>query len=728
MTIQDINKTYSRIIEWLDRKELKNAFDGLQGLIAGSGHYDFQDKLNELQETYKYMLRYRMDGIQDPMQEQIYRQIQASTYELADMVKQKALAVDSPLYFYSRRRSLKQSCAVSYTYLHQQLSSEPDIQAAHADISAKQQLEAASLTLFNKIWISGPLTTEEVCELQAILQDTEMPESVGCQVVSALLLSLEEYFDKEKMTLLFDAASSQKPEITVRALIAILLVLYKYRKRTSLYPFISDRMHALAEAMPSFSQTIQTIILRFILSRETEKISKKLWNEILPGMMKLSPTLGEKINLKDLNPEQLGDEMNPEWQDSIFADKELSRMMTEFSELQMEGADVLHSTFVHLKNYPFFREIGNWFLPFDAGHSVLTSGFKGNQNELHLFEQVTQTSFMCNSDQYSFFLSMLQLPESARTAMMGQFDGQAAEMLRQNREELLEKHSKVEQIAGRYIQDLYRFYKLFPSHLDFDDIFAYTLDFHNLSEVRPFISDVVSLTAIAEYYLRKNYFLDALNIFEELIQQDNENDILYQKAGYCRQMNGDLEGALKDYLHADLLNPNSKWIIRRIAVCYKTLKQPDKALEYYHRYEVLNPDNLSVQISIGHCHLELKNYNEALKYYYKVDYLDTTSHKAWRPIAWCSFLTGKYDQARKYYRKILEAQPNTQDFLNAGHTEWVLQNNKAALAYYKQAVEKEGGDWFKFYKQFEQDIADLKNAGIEEEEIPLMLDQLRYML
>ena len=99
MTIQDINKTYSRIIEWLDRKELKNAFDGLQGLIAGSGHYDFQDKLNELQETYKYMLRYRMDGIQDPMQEQIYRQIQASTYELADMVKQKALAGGSSVDF-----------------------------------------------------------------------------------------------------------------------------------------------------------------------------------------------------------------------------------------------------------------------------------------------------------------------------------------------------------------------------------------------------------------------------------------------------------------------------------------------------------------------------------------------------------------------------------------------------------------------------------------------------
>ena len=133
MTIQDINKTYSRIIEWLDRKELKNVFDGLQGLIAGSGHYNFQDKLDELQETYKYMLRYRMDGIQDPMQEQIYRQIQASAYELADAVKLKALATDSPLYYYSRRRSLKLSCAIPFRNLHQQYPCQTGIGSCLSD-------------------------------------------------------------------------------------------------------------------------------------------------------------------------------------------------------------------------------------------------------------------------------------------------------------------------------------------------------------------------------------------------------------------------------------------------------------------------------------------------------------------------------------------------------------------------------------------------------------------
>ena len=152
------------------------------------------------------------------------------------------------------------------------------------------------------------------------------------------------------------------------------------------------------------------------------------------------------------------------------------------------------------------------------------------------------------------------------------------------------------------------------------------------------------------------------------------------------------------------------------------------ALKYYRRYEALNPDNLSVQISIGHCHLELKDYNEALKCFFKVDYLDNKSHKAWRPIAWCSFLTGKYDQARNYYKKILDNQPHAQDLLNAGHTEWALQNIKGALSFYQQAVQMENGNILKFQEQFSQDVADLLIAGIEEAEVALMLDQLRYKI
>jgi tetratricopeptide (TPR) repeat protein len=254
------------------------------------------------------------------------------------------------------------------------------------------------------------------------------------------------------------------------------------------------------------------------------------------------------------------------------------------------------------------------------------------------------------------------------------------------------------------------------------------LDFHNLPILQPYISDKDTLVTIAEYYLRKGYYSDALTIFRYLIKEDKENDIFFQKAGYCQQMSGNIEESLKSYLRADLINADSKWVIRRIGGCYRSLKQPEKALPYYQRCETLLPDDLSVQMSIGHCYLEMKEYNKALKYYFKVDYLDSKNNKAWRPIAWCSFLTGRYDQARNYYKKIMDAHPVMQDYLNAGHTEWVLKNVKGALDLYKNAVNMESGDFHKFIEQFNQDVPDLLIAGVDNKEIPLMLDQLRYQL
>ena len=726
MDIQEINKEYDRIVGHLDRKELKLAFDGLFGLMAGCNEYGLQDKWNERQETYKCMLHYRIEGVQDPMQEQIYESVQRSVYELADTLRGKLLYKESPLCFYSRRRILNAQKEVSFHLLHQSLAAL--VEAKHQDSSMVKHVTAIRHRLFYKIWVSGFLSAEEIFDLKAFLQDKMLPAFVPCQIVSALLLGLEEFFDMGKMNLLFDAAASPDPEISSRAWVAILVILYKYRKRTCLYPQLQDRLQAIAEIRPSLTKDLRAITLKFIIARETEKITRKLQDEIIPDMMKLNSSLAKKINIDDLTPDKLGDEMNPEWKNAFAeSDAEINKKLMEFNEMQKDGADVLHSAFIHLKDYPFFKDLDNWFMPFSLEYSSLEEKFD-DPKQLDKINLMTQISKMCDSDRYSFFFSIANFPTQVREMMIGQMDERSIEMLRQNvGEEPWEQPDFVE-LAGSYVQDLYRFHKLYPSHLDFDDIFNYGLDFHNLPILKPYLSDPESLRIIAESYLQKNYFTDASVVFERLLEQDSENDMLYQKLGYCKQMSGNIQGALQDYLHADLLNPNSKWVIRRIAACYKLLKRPEKALEYYHRYEVLCPDNLSIQISIGHCHLELKNYSEALKYYYKVDYLDAKSHKAWRPIAWCSFLTGKYDQARNYYKKILADDPCMQDYLNAGHTEWVLQNARQTLVYYKLALQKENGNWDSFYAQFKQDLPDLERAGVEIEEVPLLLDQLRYMV
>ena len=734
MTIREINQSYNRITGALESRELKEAFDHLQGLIAGTQEYVFQDRMESLQDTYKYMLQYRVQGVEDPMQEEIYKQVISSLYELADEVRQKALLKDSPLSYYSRKRILQQTGEeVTFSSLYNVISGI-SVAESEGEIKreARQCMEDSASTLFYKIWTSFPLTTEEVVGIRRFMDSADIFPDTKCLVVSGLTLALQNAFDREKLELLFDAASgTEEMEVRVRALVGILLTLYIYRKRIWLYDFIGNRLYALAETSPSLEKTLRAIGMRFIISRETEKITHRLQNEIIPEMMKLSSKIGRKINLSDeFSLEHFEEGVNPEWQEKIFSDSKLEKLMSEYGELQFEGADVLHSTFIHLKNYPFFREMSNWFLPFNRKHSMLSKlQERGNAGISSLLDTIASSSFMCNSDTYSFYFSIENLPDSARSVIVGQMDAESAELMRQSKAELQDGRSKEDVAIGKYVQDLYRFYKLFPGHLDFTDIFTLPLDFHNLDILKPFMSGEECLRPIAELYLRKNYFGDALLVFSRLLETNPGNELLYQKIGYCKQMSNDLQGALDAYLHADLLNPGGKWLTKRIAACYKSLKQPAEALKYYQRYELLSPEDLSVQISIGHCFLELKEYREALKCYFKVDYLDTSDqHKAWRPIAWCSFLIGKYEQARNYYQKIEENFPEVQDYLNAGHVEWAMNNAKGALSYYKKSVAKGGNDWNKFRDLFEQDVPDLLNAGIGKDEIPLMLDAIRYEL
>jgi tetratricopeptide (TPR) repeat protein len=187
-----------------------------------------------------------------------------------------------------------------------------------------------------------------------------------------------------------------------------------------------------------------------------------------------------------------------------------------------------------------------------------------------------------------------------------------------------------------------------------------------------------------------------------------------------------------------LYEVNQLWNLKKIALCYRNLKEPDKALEYYQAAGKADPDNLSNHLNIGHCLLELNKFDEALKCYFKVEYLAPGNKKVWRPIAWCSFLTGKKDQAEKYFLKLIEDQPNRHDYMNMGHVQWSLGNRKSALEYYQRSIfkekssaeegSKEGFSEAEFLEVFEEDLPRLLDQGINSDDIPIMLDQLRYFL
>ena len=364
-------------------------------------------------------------------------------------------------------------------------------------------------------------------------------------------------------------------------------------------------------------------------------------------------------------------------------------------------------------------------MPF-TNHSSVAEVLK-KENQPGLVEAMSKNYFLCNSDKYSLVFSMLQMPEHFRDTMAQslKMESEQIEEIKKD-EELLAQSTKGETISNQYIQDIYRFFKLYYRKRDFHDPFDTKLDLYNLFFIKEIEDCETLLRTIGEAYFSKDFYDDAIAIFENLLEKDKLNMELHQKIGYCYQKKGDYEKALSFYKKAEIMKSDSVWNLRKIAFCYRSLKDLETALKYYLLVEKQAPDNLGVQLNIGHCYLEQKMYHEALQVFFKVEYLAPTNQKVWRPIAWCSFITGKLEQADKYYRKIAEEERNHHDWINLGHVTWCFKDRKNALLFYKKALESMNYDVNSFLRILKEDAPFLIENGINKNEIPIFLDKLRY--
>lgn len=101
-------------------------------------------------------------------------------------------------------------------------------------------------------------------------------------MLSATTLSLLHIFDSRKYQFLINAYQSGTDTlVTQRALVGIALVAYYQEARLNLYPELLAALSLLTEK-PKAAKELLTIQILLLLSRETEKISKKMREEIIP--------------------------------------------------------------------------------------------------------------------------------------------------------------------------------------------------------------------------------------------------------------------------------------------------------------------------------------------------------------------------------------------------------------------------------------------------------------
>jgi tetratricopeptide (TPR) repeat protein len=740
MLEKEIKIRYDEICGYLSDRKLKPAFNSLSKLISANGLGELFDECRSLEETYNYMLKYTLEGIKDPERQKVYRRLIVSAFELADKVYETLRLKHSVSTEYQRKRSFMKVPAPVLNRLAEEienLKAESELQEiVTSTLSSENKTfglaiarQEKVLSVFNQTWFADQLDENDRETTRKLIEGEVIEVPYKSLIISGITLSLLRYFDDSKFSLLFGLYSSDEDEIRQRALVGLLICFYKYSRRMNFYPEITGRLKILNEDA-RFKRNLEWLIRQFIRTRETERIQQKIRDEIIPEMIKISPNLKNKINLENLMDLGLGDDKNPEWEELFKDSPGFMDKMEEFSEMQMEGSDVFLSSFAMLKSFPFFNELPNWFMPFFEENPAIHSEIDFNdQVSMQFLHVIGSAPILCNSDKYSFCFSIQNLPEDNRDLIA---QGMQAEMDQFNElekdEEFTNPGKRAEYISNQYLQDLYRFYKLYPHSNDFDDVFAWRLDFYNIEGLNEILrEDKPLLKNMAEYYFAKNQFDDAAEIYELLLGEEKSGE-LYQKAAYCYQKQGHFKKALKAYLKADLYEQNKLWNLKKIAFCYRNLKETDKALEYYRQAELLDPENLNIQLSIGHCLLELKSFEEALKSYFKVEYLSPGNRNVWRPIAWCSFVTGKKEQAKKYYLQLTENEPTKYDLMNFGHVEWSLGNRREALGLYKRSVKEAQFAEQEFFNVFEEDLSYLVEQGVDKDDVPIMLDLLRYSL
>lgn len=732
-----IKEHFQNVNHLLANKQLKQALDELGSFVKDVPEWNLHNLFDEIQTAYRYMLKYFRQNINDPQQTRLHTELIRKTYVLNEQLMTAQFELQSSELYYSTKREQKQNQhSISDYALILESYADDVLMATLLKSGESLQNELKSLrnkheetyhTLFNKIWTSSNWDAAMQEEARLFLNNINIQTNDICLFVSAVTLGLLHVFDARKFYFLLDACEHPDSMINQRALVGIVLACIYYENRLTVETEILARIKLL-EDKPNFIRNL--INLQFILlrTRETKKADQKMRDEIIPEVIKRSQQLNRsKINFNEFDEDNIFNEKNPEWK-KWEEDNNLTNKMQELGDMQMEGIDVYMSTFAQLKTFPFFRNTCNWFYPFDPQHSVVQQAFPEEEQKKNLIvRSILASSFFCNSDKYSFCLTIQSIPSKQRE-MFASNMAEQNDMLQETSDLPKPEKATAETICRQYIQDLYRFFKIHPRRHEFTDLFEnLSFNFIKCEVLKPFVSSNTDRRKVAEYLFHKEYYLEALQMFEPLTHEPEADAELFQKLGFCFQKEKAYLKAIEAYTQADLRKPDTLWTIKHLAQCYRLLKQPESALPYYLKALEIQPENLTLLLIVGACEMEMCLYDDAFARFFKVEYLDPHSLRAWRSIAWCSFLANKYTQAEKYYNLLLqEEKPEVEDYLNAGHTAWAQCENSQAIDLYLKGIDCKNGDTEAFIALIYKDKEELLNKGISVEEMALMTDVLRY--
>ena len=360
------------------------------------------------------------------------------------------------------------------------------------------------------------------------------------------------------------------------------------------------------------------------------------------------------------------------------------------AEMQRQGSDIYFGGFSQMKRYSFFSQLSNWFVPFYQQHPEVSKLYK-KMEAAKLIQHFVQAGPLCNSDRYSFVFAFQQVIDRLPANMREMLNhGEALDVMPMSEEE----RRQPAYLRRIYLQDLYRFFKLFPVRNIFYNPFGCRRDGAYVSEYVFFANPVFRGTAlerqfnrVVAFMLKREMYAEAVEVLDSYRKEVRD----YQFWMMCGHA---LKHKLEVMVSGECLAGLTPAVCYATAMMFpeaadhKALASYAKAIFQDGQYEEAGrayaelletyPDNKNYQLNYSATLVNLSRYEEALKLLYKLNYEYPENKNVTRVLARALTGDGRYEQAGRLYAQLCEQPADMSDLLNAGYCQWFSGNMEEA--------------------------------------------------
>ena len=696
--------------------------------LATHPHQVNSDRLHAIRTDLQLMADYWKRGFKDPQLPSLYQKLMQRMYVLCANIRMQ-YNISQSSYLTSLMARVRLSARdFSPLNIRDELETfvseiallelEPKHQRAARQEKLYAQHQQAMVVLFSHLFTSDQWTDSQAASMEEMLLSPTIDSNDQQLMVSGIMLSLLEHFDMGKFrTLIHVYERAQDEQVRQRALVGWVLAIDS-PIAASVYPEQITLVEKLVEQEQCCRELVE-LQQQLIMTMNAEEDQKTIQQEIMPDLMDGQHLRMTRNGIEETEEDPMQDILNPDESERKMAQVEESyqRMMA----MQKQGSDIYFGGFSQMKRFAFFNELSNWFVPYSIHHPEVTESLKTTGGN-HFLQTMMKNGPFCNSDKYSFTLAFQQVLNQIPQNIREMLDKGEAKINEVDTDEL----NKPSYIRLLYIQDLYRFYRLFSQKNRFvnpfdkeeacylfcaDPIFTKTHLETSFNEVVPFL-------------LKRKRTEEAARVLRNYGEARRDFQF-WMMAGYILQHHGkNIESVVDGYDDLlcyqealKLLPDNEKALVGYGRALFVRMMYQE-ALETYDKLLTINPDKKSYRLNRAVSLTNLGQYAGALKELYRLNYESPDDQNVSRVLAWTLVCEGKYDAAVKIYNDLLKGDVQADDLLNYGYCLWFSGHVDEAADCFHRFLKESA-----FSREYilQNEAALLKEKGVTEPEQQLML-------